>query len=70
MQLKTPRGEVRGHAFNKHVTRHHFCPACACAPFSEGAAPQGSTKAAIDVRGSKGVDVATLQIHQCSHSDR
>lgn len=38
------------YTFNKHVLRHHFCPACGMRPFGEGVDPQGGAIAAINIR--------------------
>jgi hypothetical protein len=48
--------------FNKHVIKHHFCPACGCAPFGFGTGPDGKAMAAVNVRCLEGVEPSSLKI--------
>lgn len=54
-------GEYATYRFNKRAIRHHFCPACGCAPFATGNKPDTAEAAAINVRCLDGVDLATLK---------
>jgi len=61
-RLSTPESALATYLFNKHVIKHHFCPACGCAPFGFGTDPAGKAMAAINVRCLEGVEPATLKI--------
>ncbi len=50
------------YTFNKHQIKHHFCPTCGCAPFSEGTGPAGEGMAAINVRCLDDVDLSAVPI--------
>jgi hypothetical protein len=62
MTLKTPESAYSTYRFNTHRLAHHFCPNCGVAPFSEGAKPDGSAMASINVRCLDGVDLAALTV--------
>ena len=58
--LETPQEGLATYTFNKHVIKHHFCPACGCAPFGFGAA-DGTEMAAINVRCLEDVALADIK---------
>lgn len=60
LKLATPESALATYTFNTHRIRHHFCPACGCAPFATGTDAQGKPMAAINVRCLDGVDPAAL----------
>lgn len=60
LTVTSPDAELATYTFNKHMIQHHFCPHCGCAPFGEGRAPDGSAKAAVNVRCLEGVELAGL----------
>lgn len=62
LRLLTPREALKTYTFNKHVVQHHFCPECGIHPFGEGAMPDGTPMAAINVRCLEGVDPASLKV--------
>ncbi len=63
LELKTPESDLGTYTFHTHAIRHHFCPACGIAPFSEGVDPRtGAAVAAVNVRCLTDVDLATLKI--------
>jgi len=62
LRLATPESALATYLFNKHVIKHHFCPACGCAPFGFGTDPAGKATAAVNVRCLEGVEPATLKI--------
>lgn len=61
LRLGAPLETMATYRFNRHVIDHHFCPACGCAPFGLGAAPDGSATAAINIRCLEGVDLAAVK---------
>ena len=67
--LKTPREDLSTYTFNKHVLKHHFCPACGIAAFSEGSDPKGNRMVAINARCVDGVDPQTLTIKHFNGRD-
>jgi len=62
LQLSTPESALATYMFNKHVIKHHFCPACGCAPFGFGTGPDGKAMAAVNVRCLEGVEPSALKI--------
>lgn len=56
LRLTAGDGAMSTYTFNTHRIRHHFCPTCGCAPFAEGADPQGNATAAVNVRCLDGID--------------
>jgi len=50
------------YTFNKHIIKHRYCPACGCAPFSEGIAPSGNYMVAINARCLDGVDLSSIEV--------
>lgn len=61
LRLSAPLETMATYRFNRHVIDHHFCPACGCAPFGLGVAPDGSATAAINIRCLEGVDLAAVK---------
>ena len=61
LRLTTPLEELSTYRFNRHVIDHRFCPACGCAPFGLGTAPDGKATAAINVRCLEAVDLSSLK---------
>jgi hypothetical protein len=64
LHLTTPESNLSTYTFNKHRIRHHFCNACGCAPFAEGADSKGNPTAAVNVRCVDGIDLASLERKQ------
>jgi hypothetical protein len=65
LSLSTPEAALGTYTFNKHHIRHHFCPKCGIAPFSEGEHPEsGAAIVAVNVRCLPGVALASLAISQ------
>ncbi|MDE3011246.1 MAG: GFA family protein [Pseudomonadota bacterium] len=60
--LETPREQLATYTFREHKIRHHFCPTCGCAPFAEGAKPDGSEVFAVNLRCVDGLDLDALTI--------
>lgn len=53
---------IAEYTFNKHLIKHHFCPECGCAPYSEGKAPSGNYMVAINARCLDAVDLSALEL--------
>ncbi len=64
LRLTTPESAMSTYTFRTHRIKHHFCPTCGCAPFADGAMPDGSPIAAINVRCLPEVDVSGLKVRQ------
>lgn len=61
--LTTPESALGTYTFNRNQIRHHFCPACGIAPFSEGVDPgSGMATAAVNLRCLSEVDLAALDV--------
>ncbi|WP_223158060.1 GFA family protein [Thermomonas brevis] len=61
--LRTPEAEVSTYTFNTHAIRHHFCPVCGVAPYSEGVDPKsGEPMVAVNLRCLPDLDLASLKI--------
>ena len=61
--LSTPESALGTYTFNRHAIRHHFCPTCGIAPFSEGADPRsGAEMAAVNLRCVPDVDLSALKV--------
>ena len=61
-RLTTPVENYATYTFNKHRIKHHFCPTCGCAPFSEDFSPTGAEMAAINTQCLDDVDISTLKV--------
>ena len=63
--LADPDAAMGTYTFNHHRIRHHFCPTCGVAPFSEGRDPRsGAAMAAVNLRCVDGLDLASLAIRK------
>lgn len=62
LQLLTPDENLKTYTFGKGAIKHRFCPECGIHPLGEGAMPDGTQMAAINVRCLDGVDLAALKI--------
>jgi hypothetical protein len=69
LTLKTPADKMATYTFNKHVIQHHFCPNCGIHPFGEGAGPDGSVMAAVNVRCIEGLDIGSLKVNHYNGRD-
>lgn len=63
LRLNSPEDKLAAYTFNKRVIQHRFCPACGCALYGEGQAPDGKPMAAINVRCLDEVDLSTLKVN-------
>ena len=61
--LKTPEGDLSTYTFNKHAIRHRFCKRCGMHPYAEGAMPDGSPIAAINIRCLEGIDLGVVPVN-------
>lgn len=61
-RLLTSETGMGTYTFNKHIIKHHSCPKCGCAPYSEGIAPSGNYMMAINARCLDDVDLSLVQI--------
>lgn len=68
--LKTDEANLSTYRFNKEVIAHHFCATCGCAPFGEGADPQGNKMFAVNLRCVEGIDPAGLSVHKVDGRSR
>ena len=59
-KLLAGEGMLKDYQFNRKVIHHVFCPACGVESFANGAMPNGTKMAAINVRCLDGVDLASL----------
>ncbi len=63
LKLATAEADLATYTFHTHAIRHHFCPTCGVAPFSDGVDPRtGAQIAAVNVRCLPDVDLAALKI--------
>lgn len=61
--LRTPEAEVSTYTFNTHAIRHHFCPVCGVAPYSEGNDPRtGEATVAVNLRCLPDLSLAALKV--------
>lgn len=63
LKLLTPEDAASVYQFNQHKIKHRFCPDCGVSPYSEGAAPDGSAMAAINVRCLENIDLTSLTVN-------
>lgn len=63
LTLLTPEDASSVYQFNKHKIKHHFCPNCGISPYSEGAAPDGSAAAAINIRCLDEIDLTSIAVN-------
>ena len=62
LRLLTPESGIGTYTFNKHVIKHHFCPACGIHPYAEGIDPKGNPTAAINIRCLEGIDLQSVPV--------
>ncbi len=62
LRLLTPEDALSSYSFNRHVIRHLFCKTCGIHPFGEGASPDGTPMAAINIRCLDEVDPDSLPV--------
>lgn len=63
LTLSTPESALGTYTFNRNAIRHHFCPTCGIAPFSEGVDPRsGAEMAAVNLRCVPGIDLSALKV--------
>lgn len=61
--LLTPEDNIASYTFNKHAIVHRFCKRCGIHPYAEGAMPDGTPMAAINVRCLEAIDLGAVRIH-------
>ncbi|MES1190778.1 MAG: GFA family protein [Steroidobacter sp.] len=64
LTLLTPEDAAATYTFNKHIIKHHFCPACGMHPYGEGTDQQGNRMAAINIRCLDDIDLASIPVQQ------
>jgi hypothetical protein len=62
--LHGSRDDMVVYTFNTHNIRHQFCKTCGCAPFAEGATPDGKEMVEINLRCTDNLDLGSLKINQ------
>lgn len=62
MTLLTPETNAATYTFNKRHIQHRFCPTCGMHPYAEGAAPDGSVMAAINIRCLENIDLNAIPV--------
>jgi hypothetical protein len=60
--LDTPRDDITVYTFGGHAIRHQFCRICGCAPFAEGAGPDGEAMVVVNLRCAEDVDLSLIRI--------
>jgi len=62
-QLRITAGEdaLRTYRFNRRVIDHRFCAECGTQPFSEGAGPDGSRMAMVNLRCAPAADLESVR---------
>jgi len=58
----TAENASKVYTFNKHVLKHHFCPACGIHPYAEGKDPKGNEMAAINIRCLEDIDLSSVPV--------
>jgi hypothetical protein len=61
LALSLAPGISAGYADN-HRIKHHFCPTCGIAPFSEASDKSGNPMAAVNARCLEGVEISALKV--------
>lgn len=64
LRLLSAPDAMSTYTFNKHVTKHRFCPKCGMHPFGEGQDPKGNHMAAINVRCLEDINLSSLVVKQ------
>lgn len=62
LTLLTPERDIATYTFNKHQIKHRFCSTCGMHPYGEGAAPDGSVMAAINIRCLENIDLHAIPV--------
>jgi hypothetical protein len=62
LSLGTPAADYATYTFNNHRIKHHFCPTCGIAPFSEASDKSGNPMAAVNARCLEGVEISALKV--------
>ncbi len=62
LKARVAEGALKTYRFNKKIIQHHFCGTCGCAPFGEGATPDGAEMAAVNLRCVDGLDLKAIRI--------
>lgn len=62
LRLLTPEENLRTYTFGKGAIEHRFCPQCGIHALGEGAMPDGTRMAAINVRCLDGVEFSDLPV--------
>jgi hypothetical protein len=62
LKLSTPEAASRVYMFNKHLLKHHFCPACGIHPYAEGKDQNGNDMAAVNIRCLEGIDLDSIPV--------
>lgn len=62
LKLLTPDDAASTYTFNKHQIKHRFCATCGMHPYGEGAAPDGTVMAAINIRCLEGIDLEAIPV--------
>ena len=62
LHLRTSGEGIGTYTFNKHVIKHHFCPACGIHPYAEAVDPRGNPTAAINIRCLEGIDIGSVPV--------
>src|SRR5215217_6592404 len=60
--LDTPRDDITVYTFGNHAIRHQFCRICGCAPFAEGAGPDGEAMVVVNLRCAEDIDLSLIRI--------
>ncbi|HRP68062.1 MAG TPA: GFA family protein [Turneriella sp.] len=60
--LKSGSDSLQDYQFNKKHIHHLFCKVCGIKPFARGAAPDGSSTIAVNVRCLDGIEFDKLQV--------
>jgi hypothetical protein len=63
-RLLTSGAATGTYTFNKHAISHRFCTTCGCAPYSEGLAPSGHYRVAVNARCLDDLDLASVETGQ------
>ena len=61
--LQGTEDTLQTYRFNHHKLAHHFCSRCGIAPYSEGAGPDGTEMAAVNLRCLPDLDLSALTVN-------
>jgi hypothetical protein len=64
LRLSTPDDAAASYTFNRHTIRHRFCPVCGIHTWGEGAMPDGTPIAAVNLRCIDGADLSKIPISE------